>query len=164
MAEATTNELVGAIFRDRTSAASAADTLQRRDLASEDMVTAASRQGRHVIESRAGSRILGGVTGGALLGAVFLALVFGTVAFAMRPNGLMWAAAAAAGAFVGAMLGAFVGLNRKRPTLWAESDWAHVTLEPDEILLVTRTRDDAENALAILEGHGGRCVRPSSGG
>lgn len=163
MAGTTTVELVGAVFRDRTSAAAAADTLQRRGLASEDMVTVASRRGRHVIDSGAGSRVLGGVTGGALLGAVVLALVFGTVAFALQPDGLVWTAAAAAGAFVGAVLGAFVGLNRERSALWAEENWMHVGLQPDEILLVARTRDDSENTLAILEGHGGRCVRPSSG-
>jgi hypothetical protein len=159
MLETDTGTLVGAVMPDRSAAAAAAVTLRRRGISRDDMLTAVVRRGRRVIDSGAGKRIGVGVIKGAAIGALGLALASAVAAAFLATRNTVWLAAAAAGAFVGAVIGAYLGLNRTRPMLWEEEDWAHVDVDGDEVLLVTRTTREDE-AIAMLEGHGGRCVKP----
>lgn len=152
--------LIGAVFPGRTSAAAAAVTLRRRGIAGDHVVTAVSHRGRHVVDSQAQRRMVGGLLSGAVLGAALLSALAGIVGAILADRNTVWLAAAVSGFVVGAVLGAYVGLSRERPPLWEERDWLHIELDDDEVLLVAPVGDGEVRAL--LEGHGGRCVEPES--
>lgn len=155
--------LVGAVFRDRSSAAAAAADLRSSGFDDDELATAEWLEGKYVIASHAGrkmsrSLIWGGVIGivlGALVGAILTVYFWQSadVVEAILVGGV-------AGAAFGATLGSYFGLIRHRPQLWNEEDWAHIEVENGEVLIVMAEKDRPDIVREILERHGGRRVEP----
>ncbi len=62
------------------------------------------------------------------------------------------------GGSFGVALGAYAGLLSRRPGLWDEEAWEHVTVDPGRVLLVVRARSD--EVYEILSRYGGTIVDP----
>lgn len=155
--------LVGAIFPSRTEAGEAAEELRRRGKAGHDLVYAVWSEGRHAIATHREERARRATAAGAGLGAV-IGMVLAAVVGRLAWSGAVWLIAGVAGAIVGAVLGAFLALNRERPALWREQDWAHLSLEEGQVLLVVPADDDRQRIESIMDGHGGRSVEPAHPG
>lgn len=153
--------LVGAVFPGRPAAAAATRELVASGLGPSDLVRAVRTGEQYVVEADGTRRVGRGIVAGALLGtALGAALAFVGIL-------VLWPEADLATALVvgiggggsfGVALGAYGGLLSRRPELWDEEAWEHVTVSPGEVLLVVRARSDAVEE--ILARHGGAVVAP----
>jgi hypothetical protein len=153
------------VFTDRASAGTAAEALRRRGFADDDVTTAVWSGDRYVIESHAGRMLERGLLSGIFAGTITGAALGALVALAIWGTDVGATALGLSVLFVGttgATVGAYIGMGRYRPQLETQRQWSHLSLAPNQVLLVVAIEDEPAEAAAVLEDHGGRRVEPTS--
>lgn len=154
--------LVGAVFPDRPAAAAASRELVTSGLGPSDLVRAIRTGEQYVVEADGTRRVGRGIVAGSIVGTVLGAVVALIGIFVFWPEADLTTALVVGiggGGSFGVALGAYAGLLSRRPELWDEEAWEHVTVDPGQILLVVRAR--SEEVYEILSRHGGTIVDPT---
>ncbi len=165
-------QYVAAVFIDRPAAEAAVAELRSLGMANEHLGVAVHEPGQRVFEDDVEHDEMVSIEEGALVGVPVGVLAgMGIMAVALPGVGTvavggLLAAGGAAGALIGAFIGGVVGVAAADSELEERRAWEDCRLQPDDILVVTRSHHHPALVQGVLQKHGGRRVdlRAATGG